>query len=290
MGGRDPIALLADALDDLEKAIDFNKGKAADTHTVVAINGLSKPEVPVALGRYLVGALAGAVELDAKLSSQLLAYGPDGHAEIQSTVTALVGTTNVFTTDGEIRFRDTKRNAWIGEGVGHALLALSARQETSCTDGQVVTLKRVHPTATRQGLDSVSTYVKAGVLGIAIGESKSTQKYASGNLGEAIGLFVKLENGVYEQDLRDAVMSFRYVLSDDLKPQVSQELWKTNAAYLPMIVHETAYNFATSRPILASLRQPLERRRIIVVQLDDFHAFFDRVADAMRAAVDEVVI
>ncbi len=41
---------------------------------------------------------------------------------------------------------------------------------------------------------------------------------------------------------------------------------------------------------MAKLFQPLERRRIIVVQLNDFHEFFDSVADADRASITELVI
>jgi hypothetical protein len=44
------------------------------------------------------------------------------------------------------------------------------------------------------------------------------------------------------------------------------------------------------RPNLAKLVQPPQRRRVIVIRLPQFHAFFDAVADAMRAAVSEVVI
>jgi len=38
------------------------------------------------------------------------------------------------------------------------------------------------------------------------------------------------------------------------------------------------------------LEPPVERRRLLALLLSDFHAFFDAVADAMRAALAEVVI
>ncbi len=285
-----PVSLLSDALDVLAAAVTFAPGVASTSHVVVTVSGLEAPAVPVALGRYLVGAVAGAVGLDAQLCQQMLARGVNRQEETRREVAALIGESNVFLTEEDRRFRDTRRNAWIGEGVGHALLTLSARQETSCVDGQVHALTAVHPTTTRQGLDSVSAYVQTGVLGIAIGESKSTCSHARENLGDAIGLFVEIEQGGYQQDLRRELMSFRHVLSPELAGQLRDSLWTDNASYLPMIVHQDPYDFMNHRPNLAKLVQPLQRRRVIVVQLAQFHAFFDAVADAMRAAVSEVVV
>ncbi len=285
-----PVDLLAEALNVLTANVSFSSGVASSSHTVVRVTGLEAPAVPVALGRYLVGALAGAVGLDARLSEQLLARGVNRQEELRRGVAALIGATNVFRTEGDRQFRDTRRNAWIGEGIGHALLTLSAMRETPCLDGQVHALTAVHPTTTRQGLDSVSAYVQTGVLGIAIAENKSTCSHASDNLGDATGLFLKIEQGEYQQDLRRELSAFRYVLPPDLAGQLRDSLWTDTASYLPMIVHQDPYDFMNHRPNLAKLVQPLARRRVIVVQLAQFHAFFDAVADAMRAAVPEVVI
>ena len=136
----------------------------------------------------------------------------------------------------------------------------------------------------------MSTYVQEGALGVAIGESKSTLSQPSKNLGEAIGLFAKIENGEYQQDLRRELLAFRWVLPSELKEQLKDSLWTENASYLPMIVHQEPYEFGNHRPNLAKLAQPVQRRRVITVRLDDFGAFFDSVADAMRAAVPEVVV
>lgn len=284
------INLLTRALDNLGGAVAFQPGAPVSSHTVVTVSGLDSAQVPSALGRYLVGALAGAVGLDVRLSEDLLAKGVDRREEVHRTVVSLVGASNDFPTEADRLFRNTRRNAWIGEGVGHALLALTARRVTSCVDGQVCALSEVHQSPTRQGLDSVSTYVQNGVLGVAIGESKSTESNASTNLSEAARLFVDVERGVYGPDLRARLSTFRYVLDPVLKAQVTDSLWTDNASYLPIIVYQDEYDFSSARPTLARLAQPLERRRVIVVRLIHFQAFFDAVADAMRAAVSEVVV
>lgn len=70
-----PIRLLEQALHDLDLALEFAPGVPTSSHTVVVVDGFEKPEVPVALGRYLVGTLAGAVDIDAQLCEVLLARG-----------------------------------------------------------------------------------------------------------------------------------------------------------------------------------------------------------------------
>ncbi|BEL01836.1 hypothetical protein Q0Z83_000270 [Actinoplanes sichuanensis] len=284
------IDLLTAAVDDLEKCVVFNPGVAAASHTVVTITGVDSAAVPAALGRYLVGALSGAIQLDAQLSQDMLAEGVDRREEISRTVESLIGSHNLFATKTQRLFRDTRRNAWIGEGVAHALLALSARRETSCVDGQVCALSEIHETPNRQGLDSVSTYVQGGILGVAIGESKSTASNVNANLGSAADLFIDVEKGVHGPDLRSRLMAFRPILAPGLKEQVKDSLWSENASYLPIIVYQDAGDFTATRAKFNQLKTPLQRRRLIVVELTDFHRFFDAVADAMRHAVPEVVL
>jgi hypothetical protein len=129
-----PMALLGQALADLDAAISFSADAQAPSHTVVTVHGLEDPRVPAALGRYLVGALAGAVDIDASLCGDLLAHGADRSAELASTVEGIIGKTNIFETPEAEVFRDTRRNGWIGEGVGHALTPGSAGQLASQRD------------------------------------------------------------------------------------------------------------------------------------------------------------
>src|ERR1039457_1245821 len=80
-----PIALLEQALGDLDTAISFSSDEVTLSHTVVFVHGLDNPKVPTSIGRYLVGALAGAVDIDARLCELLLARGADRRSEITST-------------------------------------------------------------------------------------------------------------------------------------------------------------------------------------------------------------
>jgi len=285
-----PVALLDDALTDLAVATSLSMVPGASSHIAILVEGLEGPKATAALGRYLIGALAGAIELDARLSGVLLARGADARAELTRTVQRLIGASNSFSTDREIRFRDTRRNAWIAEGVVHALLVLRARVDTACLAGPVRALGPPHAIPSQQGLDAVAIYVDGATPVVAIGESKASLDDGSGQLTEAASLFTKVDAGDYGVDLRSAMLALRPVLPPTLAEQVSDALWRHNRCYLPVIVHQTPFSPAANRPALDRLVPPVERRRLLAVRLNDFHGFFDAVADAMRAAVPEVVI
>lgn len=284
-----PLKVIEDALVDLESAITLRELEDSTSHTAIVAEGMDDPAVPTALGRYLVGALAGGVDLDARLSEALLAEGVDAQAELAATVRALVRETNVCVDDGDKRFRDTRRNAWIAEGLAHALLVLRARADTACLVGPVHALTQPHQIPTQQGLDVVAIYVDDQGPVVAIGESKASRADGSGQVTDAASIFAAIDGGDYGPHLRAALLSLRRVLPDSLAPRVSNALWQEHRCYLPVIVFGTPFDPQADRRVLARLKPTTSRRRLIALQLSNFHEFFDAVADSMRAAVSEVV-
>lgn len=285
-----PIVLIDEALDEIAQSVTLQEKPGALTHTAIVADGLERPEVTVALGRYLVGALAGIVGRDARLSEVMLEQGVDARTELGAVITRLIGDTNVFDTDESRRFRDTRRNAWIAEGVAHALLVVRARTDTALLIGPVHALKAQHSIPSQQGLDGVAIYTEDSLPVIAIGESKASRNDGSGQLTEAARMFHKIDEDKYGVELRAEVSSLRDVLSDDLAAQVYGGLWRKSRCYVPVIVHERPFEPIAMRNTLGSLEPPIERRRLIALQLTNFHAFFDSVADAMRAALPEVML
>lgn len=285
-----PLILIDAALNELARSVTLRELPVATSHTAIVAQGLESPRVAQALGLYLVGALAGAVDLDARLCSALLAAGPEARVELASTVDRLVGDSNVFAEPSGIRFRDTRRNAWIAEGVVHALLVLRARADTACLVGAVHALTQPHQVPTQQGLDAVAIYTDECGPVVAVGESKASRADGSGQLTDAATMFAAVDEGDYGPHLRAALLSLRRVLPAALAPQVSDALWREHRCYLPVILHETPFDPEAERQVLARLVPPIERRRLLALRLNDFHSFFDAVADSMRAAVAQVAI
>jgi hypothetical protein len=284
-----PLEVIEGALVQLEGAITLRELDGAESHTAIAAEGMDDPAVPIALGRYLVGALAGAVDLDARLSEALLARGVDAQTELAATVRALVRDTNDCRGASDELFRDTRRNAWIAEGLAHALLVVRARADTASLAGPVHALTQPHQIPTQQGLDTVAIYVDDQGPVVAIGESKASRGDGTGQVTDAARIFAAIDNGDYGPHLRAALLSLRRVLPDHLVPQVSDALWREHRCYLPIIVFGTEFDPLAERQVLARLEPPPTRRRLIALRLANFHDFFDAVADSMRAAVVEVV-
>lgn len=289
-GAAEPLQLLEGALSDLAASISFEELSGCTSHTPILVGGLETRSSTTALGRHLVGTLAGAIDLDLRLSALLLMQGTDARAELAQAVHELIGPSNTFSSDGDIHFRDTRRNAWIAEGVVHALLVISARVDAGCVPGRVHALTKPHHIPSQQGLDAVAIYDSPTVPIVAIGESKASRNGGSAQLGEAADLFIEVDRGRYGVELRTTLASLRRALPEPLALQVSDSLWRENRCYLPAIVHETEFDPIHRRPKLAGLVPPVAQRRLLVIRLGAFHAFFDAVADAMRAAVLEVVV
>ena len=125
---------------------------------------------------------------------------------------------------------------------------------------------------------------------VAIGESKASSQHGSRELNGACKIFADVDSGKYGMELRQHLGALRNVLDPALAERVSDALWRSSRCYLPTVVHEKRFPLDAHRDRLASLEPPVERRRVVVICLRDFQAFFDRTADAMRRAVDEVVI
>ena len=104
------------------------------SHTSIIVSGLDDAAVTTAVGRYLVGVIGV------------------GRNDVRAAVEAAVGSTNVFQSLNEIRFRDRVRNAWIAEGVAHALLVVRSRVETCCLAGQVRATSKPHDLPSMPGL------------------------------------------------------------------------------------------------------------------------------------------
>ena len=220
----------------------------------------------------------------------MLEQGVDAREELGAAITRLIGDTNVFDTDEDKHFRDTRRNAWIAEGVAHALMVVRARADTAFFVGPVQAIKAQHSIPSQQGLDSVAIYTEDSLAVVAIGESKASRNDGSGQLTEAARMFQEIDEGKYGVELRAEVSSLRDVLSDDLAAQVYGGLWRKSRCYVPVIVHERPFEPIAKRTTLGSLEPPIERRRLIALQLTNFHTFFDSVANAMRTALPEVML
>jgi hypothetical protein len=282
--------LVGDALNALAERLSLRVVDGPTTYIALVADELENASVPDALGAYLVGVVAGAVNEDARLSVELLARTPDSVAEVRAHVLARIGEDNTFDSDARRLFRDTTRNPWIAEMVAHALLVLRRRAVTPCLEGNVEALKQPHADPRRQGLDLVAIYSDSErQAGLALGEAKASRGHGPARLNEAARFFSDIDQGQRGVEIRQEVSALKHVLTDELRATLADGFWRDRCCYLPLIVHcDPAIDEVADHVLLALLKPPMESRRLFSFRLASFHEFFDRTADGARAALDEL--
>lgn len=284
-----PIQFIDAAIDALADAVTLRELDGPTSHTAVVAEGLDAPAA-AELGRYLLGVLAGAVQTDARLSAKYMVSGSAGLDDVRASVSRVVGETNTFVTPAEIQFRDRRRNAWIGEGLAHAILVIRNRRETPCLAGTVSAISPPHTIPSEPGIDAVAIYEVEGRPFLAIGESKATKANGVNEWRKAARFFGKVDEQHYSQELRTALIALDGVIPEHLAPLVGEAIVREGTCYLPVIVHGDAFEHVNERTWMASLSPPVDRRRVLVMPIQDFETFFDVVADTMRAEAGSVVL
>lgn len=284
-----PLQFIDHAIDALADAVTLRELDGPTSHTAVVAEGLDD-QAAAELGRYLLGVLAGAVQTDARLSDKYLVAGTAGLDDVTASVARVVGDTNMFSSDAQIRFRDRTRNAWIGEGLAHAMLVIRNRRETACVAGTVTAITAPHTIPSQPGIDAVAVYDVAGQPFLAIGESKATRARGTDEWRNAATFFANVDKQHYNQELRTALISLNPVIPAHLAPRIGETIVRDGPCYLPVIVHGDPFEHLAHRDWMASLNPPVDRRRVLVMPIADFHGFFDVVADTMRGEADSVVL
>jgi len=260
------------------------------SHTVIEAAGLDDQVVAESLARYAVGFLAGWVQRDATISGRLGIQGVDRRAEVHRLVARIVEPPGDVDDERLANWRHTWRDGWIAEILTHVLFVIRRSIETDCLRGNVVALMRPHPLPKRQGLDTVALYDEQGVAVLTVGETKASARYGSRELDRACDIFDSVDAGLAGPDLRDALDSLADVLPEHLIDQVSDDLWRNHRCYVPSIVHQDAFDARSERERLGRLLPVVDRKRVLLLNIEAFDSFFDRVADAMPQAVNEIVV
>jgi hypothetical protein len=285
-----PKEVIDDALMEIAARVSLTEQSRPASHTAIAATGLDDPVVTESLARYAVGFLAGWVQNDATISDRLGMRGVDKRDEARRLVDRIVAAPDGLDQRALTLWRQTSRDPWIAEVLTHALFVIRRRTASDSLKGDVVAVLRPHPVPKRQGLDSVAIYDEDGVAVVAIGETKASCEHGSAELTHACDMFDSVDAGRFGPDLRNAIDVLANVLPSHLASQVSDNLWRDQRCYVPSIIHETAFDASLPRDRLDQLIPPVERKRVLVLRLSGFVDFFDQVATAMPAVIDELVV
>jgi hypothetical protein len=262
------------------------------SHVVVRVAGAEAAECVDAFGTYLTGLVANVLSVDLRLADTLLGAHEDATQQLISDISKLVGESNVVNDAGAAGtitsdFREDYRNPWIAEGIAHLVVCLPEQVPGPCIPGRVHVLTLPHHKSSQQGLDAVAVYDEGDLLAASIGEAKASEQHPSARLSEAISLFKEIDAGSREHEIRSVMNMLAGYLPEDVRLRLIPSFWRDRRLYLPTIGYSSEAPFAPAqnRPETFGLLEPSrERRRLVILPLEDYHGFFDGVADAMRAA------
>jgi hypothetical protein len=261
------------------------------THEVITVSGAATEAGTLAFGRYLTALVAGAVTVDLRVVEQLLGEGANYEAELRRELEAILGTSNDSISQS---FREDRRNPWIAEALAHALVIVSRGEVGFCIPALVHAVTLPHDKPSQQGLDLVAVYTaNEDPPGLCVGESKASENFPDQHLSKSMQLFREIDDSKRNYQIRTVVLNTLFAnVPAAVRSRMVELFWEDRRVYMPVISYSTGAGFTptTDRPkTFGSLKVPIDDRRFVVLPLENYHDFFDAVAESMRAAVEELV-
>ena len=262
---------------------------SATTHEVVEIVGFQEVESIEALSTYFVALRAGIVDQAGNICSQLIDNTPDYANDILRSVDEIV-IQPADSSENEQIWKSTWRNPWIAEGVWHCYMRIAMDRTELHTEGAIIAIAVPHVSAKDHGLDVTALYIKEnGVLGISIVETKAYRDYPNQAISDAVTTLKDVEAGKHNTRLRQIVTSFRSIIGEPNKQQLSSSLWKNERILIPNPHYEASgatVQWDRERRSFSSLEAPVV---IMPNAIDGFDEFFDDIASTMRSKAEELV-
>ena len=276
------------ALGTLQAHLVLSQDGTPPSHVPLVAAQIDSPEVPAALGAYVVAVAAGGIEVDCQLSDELAGITAETEDEVRRHFLKFVGVSNTFHTTTAKAFRDRVRNPWLAEMLVHALLVLRSREDGPCLTGSVLALKLPHLDPRRTGLDTVGIYDADGYPAAVIGEVKASKDRGRAELGKAVEFFREVDAGDRGTDISSELRALKVALPGNVRSKVADGYWRERRTYLPAVAHSRPLRHAEEHEGLGGLKPTADCRRLLALRLATFHAFFDDVADGCRSTIEEL--
>jgi hypothetical protein len=258
------------------------------THRVLVVSGWNdSADTRRSIARYLVGlrmcAISAALAIRAELTDT-----DEGRLELQKNVHSIIGDRPGTLTASEI---STRRNPWIAEGLWHFCFAIAQNRTEVHPPGQVLAVHLPHPKVTDHGIDVAIIYRSANEFGISIVETKAYPENVAGAVQNSLQFFREVDRGEHAVRLRQMIATMRAALQSEEQRLVSQTLWQQRRTYIsnPHYEAQNAPDWTNERPALGGLVPGPGAVFIMPHEIADFDAFFENIAEEMRAAVTEVL-
>jgi len=257
-------------------------------HNVVEVTGWQNAGAIEALSLYLVALRASVIDQAGKICSELIGNECDFANDLICSVDEIIEQP----TDSKESLSDWKskwRNPWIAEGIWHCCMRIAMERADLHSQGAVIAVDLPHISPKDHGLDVTVLYVKEdGSLGMSFIETKAYQSDPNGAIRDAVTMLKSIEAGEHDTRLRQMVTSFRSVIGEEYRQELSLSLWKNERTLIPNPHYEAnaaTVQWTRKRIVFSSLKAP-----VVVMPhcVTGFNDFFDQVASQMRSKALEV--
>ena len=262
----------------------------AATHKVVEVTGWQNADAINALSSYLVALRASVLDQAGRICSELIGNNPDDATALLRSVDEIVVQPE-HSGETSADWKGKWRNPWIAEGLWHCCLWVAMKKAEFHTQGTIIALDFPHISPKDHGLDVTALYVKEnGTLGMSFVETKAYRDNPNGAISDAVTMLKAIEAGEHDTRLRQMVTSFRAVIEEPYKQQLSSSLWKNERTLIPNPHYEAkGASVQWSRSRRASFLNLIAPVIIMPHCVNGYDAFFDKVAHNMHRKAREVV-
>lgn len=262
------------------------------SHYTVNINGLDRsPDTIRHLSIYTVATVSHAIEANLRISADLMEDSKDSILEIQSCFDRYIQDNNNYSSTADKRFIDRARNPWLAEVIVHLLLNISRAVRDLHPPGEILTTSFVHDLPTDNGLDAAALYISQS-LGVVVVECKAYKNRPAAAFRDATNYYTNFDNNhILGKRIRTHVQVMRGYLSDEHKSYATNSFWKHEKSFVPAIFYDSSHyqDWSSSRDQMIGMSVTKDKRILIPIVIDNYHAFFNELSDGIRYYLEELL-
>jgi hypothetical protein len=262
------------------------------SHFTVNINGLDRsPDTIKHLAIYTVATVSHAIEANLRISADLMEDSRESILEVQSCFMRYISSNNDYSSDKEKRFINNARNPWLAEVIVHLLLNISRTVRELHPPGEILTTSFVHDLPTDNGLDAAALYISQ-TLGLVIVECKAYKSRPDTAFKHATDYYTDFgEKHILGKRIRTHVQQMRVFLPEEYKSYAINSFWKHEMSFVPTIFYDSskAQDWSSSRDQMISMSVTKDKRILVPIVIENFHAFFNELSDGIREYLEELL-
>lgn len=278
----DPVGEVRHAVACFARGLQVAKDSSSGTHVGYQVRGLHTHESIEFIATYTAGCTLPLTSTTLESAPTFLPQDSAGWDLIRQGLEAQIGVDNTIS---EVE-KTTRRNPWLMESICRFIT--HSADEAAVDAGFSESLLALSPltfSVTRQGLDVISLLLRRDELIIGVAEVKATADNINGNISACYDELRQVSSPKRSYELRTRIHGFANGLGDAELAMLPRALYDGPRALLPYVGHGSAdaFDFARSREAMrATLGVDASDLRYVLVDLNDFNDFFDRLAESTR--------